>query len=105
MSFGLNFKKLGANGILGLAFGEISKLNAKPVFQTLVDQNQLDDSVFGFSLVDHPFPALIIGGRDRSRIKGEPTCVPIYTPAVRVSRGVPCLHFNGHETGFLADQV
>jgi cathepsin D len=104
MSEGLVYKKLAANGILGLAFEGISVLMAKPVFQTLVDENRLDDSVFGLSLAGSD-PVLTVGGRDRSRYKGKLTCVPIHTSAVRISRDVSCLHFNGHDTGSLADQV
>jgi hypothetical protein len=102
MGDGLDFKKLAANGILGLAFEGISQLGAKPVVQTLVDEHRLDHSVFGLSLAGSE-PVLAVGGSDSSRYKGKLTCLAIRTPAVRISRDVPCLHFNGHDTGSLAD--
>jgi Eukaryotic aspartyl protease len=75
-----------------LAFKEVSQLNATPVFETLVEQSQLQEPIFGFVLAESN-SELILGGRDTSWFKGDLTYVPV-TVMVRISRCVPCLYSN-----------
>ncbi len=77
---------------MGMGFREISPFNAAPFFETLVDQNQLKEPVFGFYLAESG-SELIIGGRDSSRYSGDLTYVNL-TQRVRILRGVPCHCFN-----------
>ena len=57
---------------MGMAFKEISPFNASTVFETLVEQDRLEEPVFGFYLADSG-SELIIGGRDDSRYLGQLT--------------------------------
>jgi cathepsin D len=76
---------------MGLGFPEISPFNAT-FFEKLVEQDQLEEPVFGFYLADSD-SELIIGGRYDSRYSGELTYVDV-KEKVRILRGVPCLRFN-----------
>jgi hypothetical protein len=64
------------DGILGLPLAGISAFHAKPFFQTLIDEGQLLEPVFGLSLAE-PNPVVVFGGRDKSRFKGELTCIVV----------------------------
>ncbi len=77
---------------MGMGFKEISPFNATPFFETLVDQNQLEEPVIGFYLADSG-SELIIGGRDGTRYSGNLTYVNV-TKRVRILREVPCYCFN-----------
>ncbi|KAI0271069.1 aspartic peptidase domain-containing protein [Russula aff. rugulosa BPL654] len=46
------YKHFPADGLMGMAFKEISPFNAPTVFETLVEQDRLEEPVFGFYLVD-----------------------------------------------------
>jgi hypothetical protein len=59
-----------------MALAGISSFHAKPFFQTLVDEGQLLEPVFGLSLAE-PDPVVVIGGRDKSRFKGDMKCVAV----------------------------
>jgi hypothetical protein len=72
-----------------MGFKEISQFNSTPFFATLVEQNQLQDPIFGVILAETN-PELIIGGR---KFNGNITYVPV-TVAVRISQCVPCRHSN-----------
>ena len=61
---------------MGMGFKEISQFEAAPFFETLVDQGQLQEPVFGFYLAESN-PELIIGGRDSSRYSGDLTYVNV----------------------------
>lgn len=87
-----NSTSFGADGLMGMGFKEISPFQAAPFFETLVDQYQLEEPVFGFYLADSD-SELIIGGRDSSRYSGDLTYVNV-DKKVRIIRDVPCLHFN-----------
>jgi cathepsin D len=82
------------DGILGMAPTGLAAFDgAKPFFQTLVDEGQLKEPVFGLSLAE-PNPVVVLGGRDKSRFKGDLKCTAVegYEDGpVRISRGVPCL--------------
>ena len=71
---------------MGMAFKEISTLNAAPFLETLVDQGQLEEPVFGFYLAQSN-SELIIGGRDSSRYSGNLTYVNV-EKQVGILRGV-----------------
>jgi hypothetical protein len=82
-----------------MAFAGFSAFRVKPFFQTLVDEGQLQEPVFGLSLAE-PNPVVVFGGRDKSRFIGDLTCLAVERDAkdigrpVRISRGVHCLHYN-----------
>lgn len=76
---------------MGMGFKEISVFNADPFFETLVDQGQLQESVFGFYLAESD-SELIIGGRDSSRYSGNITYVKV-EKQVRILRNVLCFCF------------
>ena len=71
-----NSTTFGADGVVGLGFKEISPFNATPFFETLVDQGQLEEPVFGFFLAESD-SEFIIGGRDSSRFSGNLTYVNV----------------------------
>ena len=96
-----NPTNFGADGVLGMGFKGLSLYNSSSVFETLVNGSQLPEPVVGMVLADSN-PELIVGGRDSSRYKGDLVYTPVDTNnTVRMSRDVPCLHFNGIDTGFL----
>lgn len=66
-SYSAQFRRgpFGADGILGMAFREISALGLNPVIQTLVAQGAVDDPVFSFKL-SASNPELTIGGIDET---------------------------------------
>ena len=74
---------------MGMGFKEINLLNAAPFFETLVDQGQLEEPVFGFYLAESD-SELIIGGRDSRRYSGNLTYVNV-EEQVRMLRGVLCI--------------
>jgi cathepsin D len=88
---GFDSTEFGADGIMGMGFKEISALNADPFFETLVDQGQLQESVFGFYLAESD-SELIIGGGDSSRYSGNITYTNV-EKQVRIFRGVLCFCF------------
>jgi cathepsin D len=77
---------------MGMAFKEISPFGAPSVFETLVEQDKLQEPVFGFYLADSD-SELIIGGRNDSWYSGNLTYVDV-TKQVRILRDVPSLFFN-----------
>ena len=77
---------------MGMGFKEISPFNTAPFIETLVDQGQLEEPVFGFYLADS-CSELIIGGRDTSRYSGNLTYVNVDVK-VRILRGVLCFCLN-----------
>jgi len=81
-----NSTYFGADGLMGMGFKEISPFKAAPFFETLVDQKQLEEPVFGFYLAESG-SELIIGGRDSSRYSGNLTYVKV-EKQVRILRGI-----------------
>lgn len=77
---------------MGMGFKEISTFKAAPLFETLVEQGQLEEPVFGFYLAESD-SELIIGGRDSSRYSGNLAYVNV-EKQVRILRGVLCLRFH-----------
>ncbi|THH12231.1 hypothetical protein EW145_g104 [Phellinidium pouzarii] len=67
------------DGLLGMAFQQISNFNSSPVFQTLISQKQSSASTFGFTLLPSG-SELYLGGIDTSKISGSLT----YTPVTQV---------------------
>jgi cathepsin D len=51
-SAGLNITYFPPDGLMGMAFRSISRLNATPVFQTLVDEHVVDCPMFAFKLAN-----------------------------------------------------
>ncbi|THH17843.1 hypothetical protein EW146_g3052 [Bondarzewia mesenterica] len=62
----------GFDGLVGLAFQSISVYNALPLFDTLVAQNEVDATVFGFKLARQG-SELFLGGTNKDLYTGEPT--------------------------------
>jgi cathepsin D len=89
----------GADGIMGMGFKEISPFKAAPLFETLVEQGQLEEPVFGFYLAESD-SELIIGGRDSSRYSGNLTYVNVEKQQVRILRGVLYLCFHTDIQGY-----
>ncbi len=77
---------------MGMGFKEISSSNTTSFFETLIDQNQLEEPVVGFYLAESD-SGLVIGGRDSSRYSGNLAYVNV-PKRVRILRGVSCLRFN-----------
>ena len=86
-----NSTNFGADGLMGMGFKEISPFKAAPFFETLVDQYQIEEPVFGFYLAESG-SELIIGGRDSSRYSGDLTYVSV-DKKVRILRDVPVPSF------------
>jgi hypothetical protein len=83
-----NATNFGADGTLGMGLRGLSPFNATTIFETLVEENQLEEPVFGLVLAESN-SELIIGGRDSSRFKGNLSYTPVDSGMVRISRCVP----------------
>jgi len=75
------FTNIPADGILGMAYPDISVDSITPVFNSMVDQSLVDSSVFGFWL-NRDYNAdvggeLTLGGVDSSHYSGSINYVPI----------------------------
>jgi hypothetical protein len=70
------FNYLDSDGIMGMAFQNLSQLGASPFFQTLIFQGQTDSPVFALSL-DADTPELTLGGIDGGLYLGNLTFVPV----------------------------
>ncbi|XP_068151139.1 LOW QUALITY PROTEIN: pepsin A-4-like [Drosophila tropicalis] len=70
------------DGIMGMAFPNLSAMGAVPPFQNLIAQKQVKDSVFSFYLKsDSPAGSLmILGGSNSSLYSGELTYTPVTKP-------------------------
>ncbi|XP_002064933.3 pepsin A [Drosophila willistoni] len=66
------------DGIWGLGFPSLSQLKTEPPFQNLITQNQVEKSIFSFSLKTN---TMIMGGSNSSLYYGE----LIYTPVTVAS--------------------
>ncbi|THG99192.1 hypothetical protein EW026_g3106 [Hermanssonia centrifuga] len=58
------------DGLMGMAFPEISEYNANPVFQNLVAQNKTEDAVFAFKLAKTG-SELFVGGVNDALYQGD----------------------------------
>ena len=61
---------------MGMAFQSLSSYGASPVFQTLVSEGQVSDSVFSFKLSSSG-AELYIGGSDSSLYTGSFAYTPV----------------------------
>jgi len=61
---------------MGMGFKELAQFDTPTFFETLVEQGQLEEPVFGFYLAESD-SELIIGGRDNSRYSGDLTFVHV----------------------------
>ena len=86
-----SFPNFQGDGIMGMGFKKTSASGADSFFTTLIALGgpTFGDPVFGLSLAD-PSPALIIGGRDTSKVSGDFTFFNL-TSKVSILRGVPRL--------------
>ncbi|EKM50163.1 uncharacterized protein PHACADRAFT_201008 [Phanerochaete carnosa HHB-10118-sp] len=69
---------LPADGVLGLAFPSVSRLNTSPFIQSLVDQGQISAPVFAFKFADDG-SELTLGGTNNNLYTGGFTYVPVET--------------------------
>ncbi|OQR74805.1 lysosomal aspartic protease-like [Tropilaelaps mercedesae] len=78
---GLGFIAAKFDGILGMAYPEISVLGVLPVFDEMVRQNTVEQAIFSFYLtrdINHPNGSeLVIGGVDPKHFKGEISYFPV----------------------------
>jgi cathepsin D len=88
-----SFELYSADGVIGMGFKEISTFNATPFFETLIDEGQLAEPVFGVYL-NASYSELIIGGRNSSLYPGNELAYVNVTTQVRILRGVLCFCFN-----------
>lgn len=65
------------DGLMGMAFQQISQYNAPPVFQTLVKDNQVSQPIFGFTLGSSG-SELFLGGED-PKFSSKITYTPVTT--------------------------
>jgi len=68
------------DGIMGLAFEELSLGGAATVFKNAVDQQVVNQPVFAFSLGDNSDGELTFGGYDDDKFQGDITWVPLSDP-------------------------
>ena len=80
------------DGLMGMGFQQISVFNAPPVFQTLVSEGKVTESVFGFTLLESG-SELFLGGTDTSKFTGSLA----FTPVTEV--GFWEINFNGASVG------
>ncbi|KAI0048764.1 acid protease [Auriscalpium vulgare] len=64
------------DGLMGMAFQSISDYDAPPFFQTLIEQGEVDDSVFSFKLAPSD-SELFLGGVNPALYSGSFTYVPV----------------------------
>ncbi|OCH93546.1 Asp-domain-containing protein [Obba rivulosa] len=77
-SAGFSPSAFSPDGLLGMAFPQISALDAEPLFQTLVSENQTVEPIFAFKLGSSG-SQLTLGGVDESQFQGPMTQVPVTT--------------------------
>lgn len=83
---GTNFVDAMFDGILGMGFPALAADGVTPVFQNMISQYLLPNSVFSFYLRDNGSTVnyggeLILGGSDPSLYRGGLTYVPVSQPA------------------------
>lgn len=67
------------DGILGMGFTSISIDNTPTVFESMIQQNLVDQPMFAFYLGDNAPGELMLGGYDPSKFTGELTTVKLLT--------------------------
>ncbi|KAG8217090.1 aspartic peptidase domain-containing protein [Butyriboletus roseoflavus] len=75
-STGFQIANFPSDGLMGMAFAEISVFQGSPVVQTLIAEGQLSDLLFAFNLASSG-PELRIGGVDTSLYTGSFTYTPV----------------------------
>jgi cathepsin D len=75
-STGFEINEFPPDGLMGMAFPQISVFGANPVFQTLVAQGVPTASQFSFKLATSG-SELFLGGADSSQFTGSFTNVPL----------------------------
>jgi hypothetical protein len=67
------------NGIIGLAFQQISHYNARPLMANMAAQNSAFSNVFSMKLTQGS-SSIMFGGTNKQLFKGKPTFVPLNYP-------------------------
>ena len=78
-SDGFSSKQFPPDGLMGMAFEQISEYKAPPVFQTLVKEQQVGSPEFGFTLLESG-SELYLGGVDKSKPSGGLTFTAVMAP-------------------------
>lgn len=78
-SDGFASKQFSPDGLMGMAFEQISEYKAPPVFQSLVNDKQVGSAEFGFTLLESG-SELYLGGVDKSKVSGDLTYTAVTTP-------------------------
>ncbi|KAF9235755.1 aspartic peptidase domain-containing protein, partial [Melanogaster broomeanus] len=73
---GFEISEFPPDGLMGMAFQTISNYDASPVFQTLVDQGQTDEPIFGFKLAANG-SELYLGGTNSALYTGSFSYAPV----------------------------
>ncbi|KAI0305956.1 acid protease [Multifurca ochricompacta] len=77
-STGFQSSQFPADGLLGMGYQSLSRYKAPPVFQSLVAQGKVSQSVFGFYFAQQN-SELYIGGTNSAHYSGSFTYVPVTT--------------------------
>ncbi|KAI0306143.1 acid protease [Multifurca ochricompacta] len=77
-STGFQSSQFPADGLLGMGYQSLSRYKAPPVFQSLVAQGKVSQSVFGFYFAQQS-SELYIGGTNSKHYSGSFTYVPVTT--------------------------
>lgn len=75
-SYGFSSENFGADGLMGMAFKSVSEYGADSVFQTLVSQGAVPESVFAFKLASSG-SELYVGGVNTALYRGSFTYTPV----------------------------
>ncbi|KAG2075790.1 acid protease [Suillus decipiens] len=75
-SYGFSSENFGADGLMGMAFKSVSEFGADSVFQTLVSQGAVPESVFAFKLASSG-SELYVGGVNSALYRGPFTYIPV----------------------------
>ncbi|KAI0048762.1 acid protease [Auriscalpium vulgare] len=77
-STGFSSAQFPADGLMGMGFQEISQFKSPPFFQTLIEDGQVTDQVFGFKLAESG-SELFLGGTNPALYTGDFTYVDVTT--------------------------
>jgi cathepsin D len=73
-----------ADGLMGMAFQEVSRFNAPSVFQTLINEGVLSSRMFGLKL-SYSGSELFLGGLNHDQFVGDFTWIPLTDPVCHVT--------------------
>jgi hypothetical protein len=101
-SSGFEIANFAPDGLLGMAFEDISEFQANPLIQTLVAEGAISDPIFAFKLASSG-SELRIGGVNSALYTGSFTYAPV-TEQVRSSEALCIVTLTCYWSGVLANQ-